>query len=62
MNKQQERQIDMAKKHAAAGNKASAARIISALIRAHVSPISARASWMQTAIELGVHSHPDFKL
>jgi hypothetical protein len=62
MTKQQQRQIDLAKKHAAVGNKSSAARIISHLIRSHVSPISARASWMQTAIELGVHSHPDFKL
>jgi lactam utilization protein B len=61
MTKQQERNIEMIKKHAAAGNKSSAARQLSAMIRAHISPIADRAALMALAIELGLHSHPDFR-
>jgi hypothetical protein len=61
MNKQQERNIEMIKKHAAAGNKSSAARQLSAMIRAHISPVADRAAMMALAVQLGLHSHPDFK-
>lgn len=61
MTNQQTRQIEIIKKHHAAGNKSSAARQLSAMIRAHISPIAARASMMALAIELGLHSHPDFR-
>jgi lactam utilization protein B len=61
MTKQQERNIEMIKKHAAAGNTSSAARQLSAMIRAHISPIADRAALMALAIQLGLHSHPDFK-
>jgi lactam utilization protein B len=61
MTKQQERNIEMIKKHAAAGNKSSAARQLSAMIRAHISPVADRAALMALAIQLGLHSHPDFK-
>lgn len=61
MTKQQERNIEMIKKHAAAGNRSSAARQLSAMIRAHISPITDRAALMALAIQLGLHSHPDFK-
>jgi len=61
MTKQQERNIEMIKKHAASGNKSSAARQLSAMIRAHISPIADRAALMALAVQLGLHSHPDFK-
>ena len=61
MSTTQARQIEMIKKHAAAGNKASAARQLSAMIRAHISPIADRAALMALAVELGLHSHPDFR-
>jgi hypothetical protein len=61
MTKQQERNIEMIKNHAAAGNKSSAARQLSAMIRAHISPIADRAAMMALAVQLGLHSHPDFK-
>jgi hypothetical protein len=61
MTKQQERNIEMIKKHAAAGNKSSAARQLSAMIRAHISPVADRAAMMALAVQLGLHSHPDFK-
>jgi hypothetical protein len=51
----------MIKKHAAAGNKSSAARQLSAMIRAHISLIADRAALMALAVELGLHSHPDFR-
>ena len=60
MTKQQERQIEMIKKHVAAGNRSSAARQLSAMIRAHISPIADRAALMALAVQLGLHSHPDF--
>ena len=61
MTAQQTRQLEQVKKHAAAGNRASAARQLSAMIRAHISPIADRAALMATAVELGLHSHPDFR-
>jgi hypothetical protein len=61
MTKQQERNIEMIKKHAAAGNKSSAARQLSAMIRAHINPVADRAAMMALAVQLGLHSHPDFK-
>jgi lactam utilization protein B len=61
MTNQQTRQIEMIKKHAAAGNKSSAARQLSAMIRAHINPIAERAALMALAVELGLHSHPDFR-
>ena len=60
MTKQQERQIEMIKKHVAAGNRSSAARQLSAMIRAHISPIADRAALMALAVQLGLHSHTDF--
>jgi hypothetical protein len=62
MNKQQQRQLDMIRKHAATGNKSSAARALAAMIRAHISPIADRAAMMALAIELGLHAHPDFRI
>ncbi len=61
MTKQQERNIEMIKKHAAAGNKSSAARQLSAMIRAHISPVADRAALMALAVQLGLYSHPDFR-
>jgi hypothetical protein len=61
MTNQQARQLEMIKKHAAAGNQSSAARQLSAMIRAHISPIADRAALMAIAVELGLHSHPDFR-
>lgn len=62
MTKQQQRQLDLIRKHAAVGNMSSAARQLSAMIRAHISPVSDRAAMMALAIELRLHSHPDFRL
>jgi hypothetical protein len=61
MNAQQTRQLEQVKKHTAAGNRSSAARQLSAMIRAHISPVADRAALMAAAVELGLHSHPDFK-
>jgi lactam utilization protein B len=61
MTNQQTRQIEQVKKHHAAGNMSSAARQLSAMIRAHISPIADRAALMALAVELGLHSHPDFR-
>ena len=61
MTNQQTRQIELIKKHHAAGNMASAARQLSAMIRAHISPIADRAALMALAVEMGLHSHPDFR-
>ena len=60
MTSQQTRQIETIKKHHAAGNTSSAARQLSAMIRAHISPIADRAALMALAIELGLHTHSDF--
>lgn len=62
MTKQQQRQLEQIRKHAAAGNMSSAARQLSAMIRAHIRPVSDRAEMMRVAIELGLHSHRDFCL
>lgn len=62
MTNQQQRQLDMVRKHAAAGNKSSAARQLAAMIRAHIRPVADRAAMMALAIELGLHSHPDFRV
>jgi hypothetical protein len=61
MTKQQNRQIDMIQKHFDAGNKSSAARQLSAMIRAHISPVTDRAEMMALAVKLGLYSHPDFR-
>lgn len=62
MTNSQQRQLDMIRKHAAVGNKSSAARQLSAMIRAHIKPVTDRAAMMALAIELGLHAHPDFRI
>ena len=62
MTKQQQRQIETIRKQVAAGNMSSAARQLSAMIRAHVRPVADRAEMMRVAIELNLHTHRDFCL
>jgi hypothetical protein len=59
MTKQQQRALETVRKHAQAGNTASAARQLSAMIRA-ARPVAVRAELLNEGIKLGLHTHHDF--
>lgn len=59
MTPQQRRQLEIVRKHVQAGNTTSAARQLSAMIRA-ARPVAVRAELLNEGFRLGLHTHRDF--